>query len=179
MPQLHRTIVALLLALAAGSARADDYNPAFCAQVAGTLNIHWQAVGGPFAPCTSLETTNGTLAAAATGHVVMQGTTVSDFTCTFPTAYELTLLSDGKTLFAWSQALYAGAPQVTFTLTHSAGEDCFVGHWVFGGDDYVAHIWAPPFHLWTVPVLGPASLVALAAALGLLAGVALRRRRAR
>jgi hypothetical protein len=179
MNKLHRTtLVTALAALAASfAAQASDYNAAFCAQVAGTLNIHWQAVAGPFAPCISIETTNGTLAQAATGHVTMEGITVSDFNCTYPTAYRLDLLGDGTTMHAVTQSLFPGEPVVPMTLVRGPGEQCFVGRWSFGADVYVGHIWAPPFRTFNVPVLGDATLAALAVTLAALGALALRRHR--
>ena len=56
--------VALLMGFVAGQASAA-YNATFCQSVADTMNIHWRATNGPYAPCTGIEFTNGTLADAA------------------------------------------------------------------------------------------------------------------
>jgi hypothetical protein len=118
----------------------SEYNDSFCQQVVGTLNIHWEAVGGPFAPCTGIEFTNGTLADAADGTVTMLGTSVSNGSCIGLDGYVLTVSMDGLTLSG--TATVSGVPM---TLTRSPGEDCFVGHWVQYQNDYRAHIAAAPF----------------------------------
>ena len=69
------------LAFVGATAHAADYVPAHCAAVAGTLNIFWEEVVGPQAPCTGIEFTNGTLADAADGSITMKGISVSNATC--------------------------------------------------------------------------------------------------
>ena len=67
---------ALVLSLCAAQASAA-YNAAYCQSVANTLNIHWEAVSGPFAPCAGIEFTDATVADAAGGTVSMIGMSVS------------------------------------------------------------------------------------------------------
>jgi hypothetical protein len=170
--------LAALAMLGSEAAPAAPYNPAQCALITGTLNIHWEAVGGPYAPCTSIEFTNGSFAQAATGALDMEGTSVSNPLCTYPTAYRIRRHGTDE-LTAVTQALYDGAPVVSMTLTRAPGEACFSGHWTFGGDDYVAQLWAAPFLVVDVPTLGIAGLMTLAAALGAVAAVSRRTTRAR
>lgn len=173
-----RTALAMIAMLAPAATLAAPYDPAACALVAGTLDIHWRAVGGPVAPCTSIETTDGTFAAAASGRIVMDGVNVSNFDCTYPSHYDLVVSADGRTLAGNTQSLYPGEPVVFWTLTRAPDEACFSGHWIDAGYDYVGHIWARPFlRPAPVPASGPQGLAALAGVLGLLATFALRRRR--
>jgi hypothetical protein len=60
---------------------ASEYNAVTCQSGSGTLNINWQAVDGPFAPCTGIEFTNGTAAEAATGTIAKSGIGVSNPLC--------------------------------------------------------------------------------------------------
>ena len=132
---------------AAGEVRGvlvpSDYNSADCAQVLDTLNIHWRYVSVPAvnapAGCTGIETTNGTLTAAATGTIAMAGVSASGVGCIAPDVYQFTSSPDKTQLVG-----HASGP-VPMTLTRRAGEACFVGHYTAGPDDYVAHIAAGPF----------------------------------
>ena len=122
-------------------AAPTEFNAAFCTQVEGTLNIHWEAVGGGSAPCTGIETTDGVVAdASANGAVVMSGVSVSNDQCIGVAAYNLVLSNDMLSLTG-SDTL----SKISMTLTRQAGEACFVGHWISGADDYVGHISAEAF----------------------------------
>jgi hypothetical protein len=166
-------IAALAILLHAAQATAA-FNPAFCAQVAGTLNIFWQATAGPFAPCTGIETTNGTLAQAATGTVTMNGIAVSNPACIGVAAYTLTLSPDTLALTGFDTA-----NNVPMTLTRVPGQACFVGTWSQGADVYEAHIWALGFPLQSqaVPATGDAIAALLAMLLAFAGMFSLRRRR--
>lgn len=122
-------------------AALPDFNAAFCAQVTGTLNIHWEAVGGVSSPCTGIEVTDGVVAdAMANGSIIMRGVSVSNDQCIATAAYNLVLSNDTLSL--------AGSDtdsKIAMTLTREAGEACFVGHWIEGAEDYVAHISAAEF----------------------------------
>ena len=170
----RRAAIALLLIFHAAQASAA-YNPAFCALVTGTLNIHWEAVAGPFAPCTGVEITNGTLAQAATGTVTMSGTSVTNPACIGVAAYTLTLSANTFQLSGFDTA-----NAVPMTLVRLPGQGCFFGTWSLGADVYEAHIWADAFPLLpepTVPALGNAMLALLAALLGIAGARMLRRRK--
>lgn len=150
------------------------YNPAFCAQVAGTMNIHWRAIGGPFAPCTGIEITNGTLAQAATGSIVMSGTAVSNPACIGTSAYTLTLSPDTLQLNGFDTIF--GVPM---NLVRTTGQACFVGTWTFGGDVYEAHIWAFAFPLIVlgIPTMSEGMLLLLALLLGIVGAFRMRQQR--
>ena len=63
-------VLALGLGLIGGcgdSSDSPEFNAASCSMVLGTLNIHWEAVTGPAAPCVGIETTNGVVADAQDG----------------------------------------------------------------------------------------------------------------
>ena len=136
---------ALVLSLCAAQASAA-YNAAYCQSVANTLNIHWEAVSGPFAPCAGIEFTDATVADAAGGTVSMIGMSVSDETCVGMSMYTLSLTPD--TLQLTGSDTYYDVPM---TLTRGPGEQCFVGIWSQGDNVYEAHIWAEAF-----PLLPPA-----------------------
>ena len=114
---------------------AQDYNPANCAAVAGTLNIFWEAVGGGLTGCTGIEYTDGTLP-VTTNPFSMTGQSVSDQACISPAAYTFTLSADHLTL---SGADTLSSVPMTMTLSSDGG--CFVGHWISGPDDYVGTLW--------------------------------------
>lgn len=170
--RIHRAIVIVLLGLYGAQASAA-YNPLFCQTVTGTLNIHWQAVAGPFTPCTGIEFTNGTFADAQDGSITMSGTSVSNPLCIGSAAYQFTLSADTTALIG-SDTI----SMVPMTLVRRAGEQCFVGTWALGADVYEAYIWAGAFPLMeiAIPALDPAVLALLATLLGI-AGVRLLRRR--
>jgi hypothetical protein len=170
--RFRRAAIALLLTLHAAQASAA-YNPAFCALVAGTLNIHWEAVAGPFAPCTGIEFTDGTLADAADGSITMSGIGVSNPACIGTAAYALTLSSNTFQLVG-SDTIN----NVPMTLTRGPNDACFVGTWALGANVYEAHIWAGAFPLLlrAIPTLGNTMLALLAALLGIVGGLVLRRR---
>ena len=114
---------------------AQDYNPANCEAIAGTLNIFWEAVGGSATGCTGIEYTDGTLP-VITNPFSMTGQSVSNLACIYPAAYTFTLSPDNLTLSGSDTV-----SNVPMTLTRSGDGACFVGHWVSGVDDYVATIW--------------------------------------
>jgi V8-like Glu-specific endopeptidase len=116
---------------------AQDYNPANCSAVAGTLNIFWEAVGGSATGCTGIEYTDGDpVQAAATGSFTMTGQSVSNAACIAPAEYSFTLSSDQQTL-SGGDTKY----NIPMALTLSSDGACFVGHWISGSDDYVGTIW--------------------------------------
>ncbi len=171
--RVQGTMVAVLLTLHAAQAAAA-YNPAYCQAVAGTLNIHWQAIAGPFTPCVGIEITNGTLADAADGSITMSGTSVSNPACIGTAAYALTLTPNTLQLVGFDTA-----NNVPMTLTRTPGNGCFVGTWSSGADVYEAYIWAAAFPLAsnTVPAVGGPMLAVLAALLGTAGALLLRRRK--
>jgi hypothetical protein len=132
-------IFVTLSVLIAGRAFANsEYDPDACSQVLGTLNIHWEAVSGVNAPCTGIEFTDGTLLDAADGSITMSGTSVSGQGCIATDNYTLSMSIDGL-------ALSGNASAIPMNLTRAPGQACFVGHWVDGSNDYLAHIAAAPF----------------------------------
>jgi len=134
-----RLHVAGLLALGSicVSARVHgaDYDPAHCRAVDGTLNIFWEGLVGGAAPCTGIETTDGSIADAEDGNFTMHGLFVSNPVCIAVAAYAFTLSAD-KTMLIGSDTFN----NVPMTLTRGAGQSCFVGHWMLAGADYVATI---------------------------------------
>jgi len=159
--------------LSSFAAQASEYNAAHCALVANTLNFHWEAVSGPNAPCTGIEFTNGTIADATDGEISMSGTSVSNSSCIGTASYTLTLSPDGTTLSGFDTK-----DNVPMTLTRGPGENCFVGHWVLGEQDYLGHIAAKPFFSSVaVPSLGAAGLLLLAGFLIIAGNIALYSRR--
>jgi hypothetical protein len=166
--QLRCAILSLLFA--SQLVHASEYNPVACQSVSNTVNINWQAVGGPFAPCTGIEFTNGTAAEAATGTISMSGVGVSNPACISTAAYTFTLANNTMSLVGFDTA-----NNVPMTLTRNPGELCFVGHWVSGGNDYLAHIWAEDFPLSApvVPLLDPRGLLLLIGLLAIAGGIAL------
>ena len=135
------------MVLTAAPAQASDYNAEHCRLVAGTLNVHWEAVGGFSAPlhCTAIDFTDWTPGDAADGTVSMTVLYVSNPDCTGGTSYTLALSAD-KTQLTGSDNF----GDLPLTLTRGPGEDCFVGHWVAGDDDYVLHVAAGPFGIFSV-----------------------------
>jgi hypothetical protein len=123
-----------------------EFNAAFCGMVTGTLNIHWEAVGGPSAPCVGIETTNGVVTEAQDGMATFDGVSVSNANCISTAAYQFTVSQDGLSLDG--RDTQASVP---LTFTRSSNEACFVGHWVLGSDDYRGYIAAEPFGV----VVGP------------------------
>jgi hypothetical protein len=112
-----------------------EFNPAYCNQVDGTLDIHWEGLAG-ITPCSGIEFTDGVLADAVQNRaIVMSGTSVSDSACVGLAEYDLTVSPDQLTLSGFDTA--ANVPMV---LTRSPGETCFVGHWLDSPYDYRAHI---------------------------------------
>jgi len=169
---IHTVVAGLLLVIHVEQAAAA-YNPAYCQSIAGTLNIHWQAVAGPFAPCVGIEFTNGTLADAADGSITMAGTGVSNPACIGTAAYAFVLTPSKLQLIGADTA-----SNVPMILSRGSEQGCFVGTWSAGADVYEAYIWAGAFPLATtaIPSLGLSGLLALAALLAM-AGVFLMRLR--
>lgn len=138
------------LTLACGASDGDstfdagpvsEFNQAYCDEVAGTLNVHWEAVAGSAAPCTGIEITDGDVAEAiATGSVSINGLAVSDVACIGTGSYNLVLSADTLSLVGSDTQ-----SEIDMRLTRLPSEACFVGHWVEGGDDYVGHISAAAF----------------------------------
>lgn len=174
MKRWYRLLVVPFL-LTGFAAEASDYNAAHCALVVGTLNFHWEAVAGPNAPCTGIEFTNGTTADAADGRISMSGVSVSNTSCIGTASYTLTLSPDRTTLSGFDTK-----DNVPMTLTRGPGEDCFVGHWISGGHDFVGHIAAAPFLAGIeIPTLGTSGLLLLAGLLTIAGGMALAGRHRR
>lgn len=148
--RLRHFILALALPGLACGATDDDafdagslseFNQDFCAQVAGTLNFHWESVAGSAAPCTGIETTDGNVPdATATGSVSMNGVAVSDVACIGTSSYDLELSGDSLSLTGFDTQ-----SEIPMTLTRLPGEACFVGHWIDGEDDYIGHLSAAAF----------------------------------
>ena len=159
------------LAMVCATAHAADYNPAYCAAVAGTLNIYWDEVAGAGSPCTGIEFTNGSLAQAATGSITMSGVSVSNPSCIGTAAYAFTQSGDRKSLVGADTA-----NNVPMTLTLSPDGACYVGHWLSGSFDFVATISAAPFPqpIVATPTLGLRQLSLLAGFLTLLGCLKLR-----
>jgi len=135
--------LALGLGLVSGcgdEADSAEFNASFCGMVAGTLNIHWEAVAGPVAPCVGIETTDGVVADAQDGMATFDGVSVSNGSCIGTATYEFTVSQDGLSLVGADTL-----SSVPLTFTRAPNEACFVGHWVFRGEDFVAHIAAEPF----------------------------------
>lgn len=129
-----------------GGKEETEFNPESCDMVKGTLNIHWEALAGRYAPCVGIEITNGALADAQDGMVEFQGIDVSDSGCIGMDAYELAVSGDGLQL--------SGATTISnveMVFTRSPDEPCFVGHWILEGADYLGHIDAEPFGVVVSP----------------------------
>jgi hypothetical protein len=157
------------------AAQASEYNAAHCQLVVNTLNFHWEKVAGPNTPCTGIEFTNGTFADAGDGQISMSGVSVSNASCIGTASYTLTLSADKTTLSGFDTK-----DNVPMTLTRAPGEDCFVGHWVLGGQDFVGHIAAAPFlSSFAVPSLSASGLLLLAALLAIAGNITLFRRRSK
>ncbi len=125
------------------AAIGSEFNSSYCDMVAGTLDIHWEALSGSEAPCTGVETTDGDPAsAAANGSVTISGVSVSDENCIGTSRYEFTLAQGGLSI--GGSDLFSLVPM---TLRRLPGQACFVGHWVLGADDFRAHISASAFGL--------------------------------
>ena len=129
-----------LLSGCGDSTNASEFNAASCRMVEGTLNIHWEAVGGSSAPCVGIETTDGVVADAQDGMATFDGVSVSNANCISIAAYEFTASQDGLRLNG--RDTQASVP---LAFTRAADEACFVGHWVLGSDDYRGHIAAESF----------------------------------
>lgn len=125
-----------------------EFNPESCETVKGTLDIHWEAVGGAYAPCVGIEMTDGTLADAADGTAAFKGVAVSDPTCIGMDVYEFEASEDGLTL---SGTAFASEVEVDMVFTRFPNESCFVGHWVLRDNDYLGHIAAAPFGVSVSP----------------------------
>lgn len=135
-----------LLTACGDSSDGTEYSAASCSMVTGTLNIHWEAVGGPSAPCVGIETTDGVVADAQDGTAAFTGVSVSNASCISTAAYEFQVSQDGLSLNGSDTQV-----PLPLTFTRSADEACFVGHWVFRGEDYVGHIAAEPFGVAVSP----------------------------
>jgi hypothetical protein len=125
-----------------------EFNPESCETVEGTLDIHWEAVGGAYAPCMAIEMTDGTLADAADGTAAFKGVAVSDPKCIGMDVYEFAVSEDGLTL---SGTAFASEVEVDMVFTRLPDESCFVGHWVLRDQDYLGHIAAAPFGVVVSP----------------------------
>lgn len=158
-----------------GSAMSQAaYDPAKCAQVAGTLNISWVEIAPTPNGCVGIEFTNGTQQMAQSGRLQMAGTSTS-VGCLANDTYDLTLSADRASLVG----TFASLP-TPVTFTRVPGRACFTGHWADGNTDFVGYLSADFFTLATptkqvaVPTLQQWSLVLLAA---MLSGVAFWRQR--
>jgi IPTL-CTERM motif/Aldo/keto reductase family len=174
-PSRWRFAVLALLAISHG-AHAFTYDPAYCATVVGTLNINWNAIVGPFAPCDAIEFTNATPADPVGGSVQLVGVSVSDTTCIGNSQYSFTLSADTYSLVG-SDTL----ANVPMTLVRQGDEACFAGTWSQGPLVYVGYIWAGAFPLAavSVPTLDRYALALLVACLGSMGCWITRRRRVR
>ena len=129
-----------------GGEQGTEFNPESCEMVKGTLNIHWEALAGRYAPCVGVEITNGVVGDAQDGMVGFQGIAVSDPGCIGEDAYELSVSDDGLQLTGRTTI-----SNVEMVFTRSPDEPCFVGHWVLDGADYLGHIDAEPFGVLADP----------------------------
>jgi hypothetical protein len=145
-----RNFVAVFCAVlvTAAPAVAADYNVDHCKLVDGTLDIHWERVAGG-EPCTTMETTDGTVEDAEDGVLSMTGTSSSDPGCIGTRAYEFELSFDGRRLVGSDVG-----SDVPMTLSRDPGEGCFHGHWTVGEVDFVAHIAGDVFAAAALPVCG-------------------------
>lgn len=129
--------------LAPDAVIGSEFVASHCEMVAKGLNIHWEAVSGSSAPCTGVETTDGDpLDAMDDGMVTVSGVSVSNENCIGTSIYEFTLSQDGLSLSGRDTLA-----DIPMTLTRLSSQACFVGHWVMGPDDFVAHISAAAFGL--------------------------------
>jgi hypothetical protein len=144
MRRVTMTLAIAVMMQSAIGVQASDYSAEHCQNVAGTLNIDWQQVAGAGSPCTGIEFTDGTPVDAVDGTIAMKGIFTNNGSCLGTASYNLTLSADGKTLSGFD---IAQDPPIPMTLTRGSGEDCFVGHWVSGDLDYLAHVSAAPFAL--------------------------------
>jgi hypothetical protein len=126
--------------------QTTEFNATFCDMVTGTLNIHWEALAGRFAPCIGIETTDGVLAEAQDGTAEFQGVSVSNAGCIGLDVYELAVSQDGLSLNG-----SAIASNVELMFTRFPNEACFVGHWILNDADYRGHIAAEPFGVVVSP----------------------------
>jgi len=114
-------------------------SPVACERVLGTLDIHWEAVVGPWTPCTAVEYTDGTLADAADGDVTMSGI-AGDGYCIGLSAYTLAVSPDGLSLAGTDTS--DPSDLVHFNWTRAPGESCFSGRWIWTDpSDMVLHEW--------------------------------------
>jgi hypothetical protein len=142
-----------------------EFDDTSCQPVEGTLNIHWEALAGSAAPCTGIEFTDGTLLDAADGDLTMSGTSVSNPLCISTASYTFSVSPDGLTLTGTDTL-----NSVDMTLTRASNETCFVGHWIAGPDDYLAHIGAEAFGVAVatpVPSLNPVGFALICSLMGL------------
>ena len=166
-----------MIGVCCGSAFAQTaYDPAKCAEVAGTLNINWVRLQS--STCSGIEYTDGTQSMAQSGHVQMTGTDGSSLICTSLGAYDLMLSAD-KLSLAGNDTRY----DVPLTFTRTPGQACFTGHWIKNGSDYVGYISAaffppPAIAPTSVPTLAEYSLIGLASLMAMMGFVATRRRKA-
>ena len=157
----------------------DEFNPASCASVNGTGNIHWEVIEN-FRDCIGIELSNVvydpyTRIATFTGYG-----TVGGENCLGYGTYYLELSEDGLTL--------EGSPElndIPWTLTRTSVQDCFVGRWVNNRepfDDWLGHISTDAFppgafspaNTSSVPAL---SLQGIALLIALVAGFTYYKRR--
>lgn len=173
---MERRLVFLALAgmVCCASALAQPaYDPAKCAEVAGTLNANWVRLQPT--TCSGIEYTDGTKSMAQSGHVQMMGTGGSNLDCTSLGVYDLTLSADKLSLIGndtWFN--------VPLTFTRASGQACFTGHWIKNGSDYLGYISADFFAPVTptpVPTLAEYSLIGLASLMAAVGVVATRRRK--
>lgn len=143
MRSIERFALALFLVIPlcihSTPAMTAEYNPAYCQEIAGTLNILWERLL-PEPGCTGIEYTDGTLEDAADGTITLNGVSVSNASCIITGHYTFTLSPDGLTLNGMDTQY-----NVPMTLTRSPGQGCFVGHWLLDYYDYLGYIAAAPF----------------------------------
>ncbi len=130
-------------------ADGDDYNADDCAELAGTLNMHWRAIAGPNAPCTAIVSTDVTLEDAADGNISFFGTESTDPGCMNPSHYDLYMSDQHLSL-----AGFDTTNQVPMFLGLSNDGKCYFGRWLVGAQDYVVHISADAFENATPAICG-------------------------
>ena len=130
------------MALVPDAVIGSEFVASHCEMVAKSLNIHWEAVAGESAPCSGIEISDGDILDSMDGMVTVSGVSVSNENCIGTSIYEFTLSQDGLSLRGRDTL-----SDISMTLRRLSSQACFVGHWVMGPDDFVAHISAAAFGL--------------------------------
>lgn len=110
------------------------YDDDKCGQIAGTPNIQWTllstASGSPPVGCAGIEFTD---LIKGLDSVSLKGTGVSNTQCLGLDEYTLTRTTEPN-------VINAGTGSVEMTFRREAEKECFTGHWISGGYDYLAYI---------------------------------------